>query len=146
MIRIYRTKAKKEVGLSERFRRSFPGAKGFTLIELMVVIAILGILVTLAQPTYKMATTKAKEAALKKDLYVFRDVIDQYHADQGQYPPSLPDLVDKGYLRAIPVDPFTESSDTWVEIYSAEGEESGIFDVRSGSNLVGTNDVPYNEW
>jgi len=120
--------------------------QGFTLIELMVVVAILGILVTLAQPSYHMATTKAKEAALKKNLYVFRDVIDQYHADQGRYPPSLRDLVEKGYLRAIPVDPFTHSADTWVEVYASEGEESGVFDVHSGSNIVGSNDVSYNEW
>jgi general secretion pathway protein G len=120
--------------------------RGFTLIELMVVVAILGILVTLAQPSYYFATTKAKEAALKKDLYVLRDLIDQYHADQGQYPPSLPDLVSKGYLRSIPVDPFTKTSDTWIEVYASEGEESGVFDVHSGSNLVGTNDLPYNQW
>jgi general secretion pathway protein G len=120
--------------------------KGFTLIELMVVVAILGILVTLAQPSYYFATTKAKEAALKQDLYIMRDIIDQYHADQGEYPPSLPDLVEKGYLRSIPADPFTQAADTWIEVYAAEGEESGVFDVHSGSNLVGTNDIPYNQW
>lgn len=120
--------------------------KGFTLIELMVVVAILGILVTLAEPSYHMATTKAKEAALKKDLYILRDVIDQYHADQGQYPPSLSDLVQKGYLRSIPVDPFTRSADSWVEVYASEGKESGIFDVHSGSNIIGTNNLSYNEW
>lgn len=131
---------------SLRSSRSRLSEKGFTLLELMVVIAILGILVTLAEPSYHMATTKAREAALKKDLYVFRDVIDQYHADQGQYPPSLSDLVEKGYLRSIPVDPFTQSSDTWVEVYASEGKESGIFDVHSGSNVIGTNDLSYNEW
>ncbi|HLG22450.1 MAG TPA: prepilin-type N-terminal cleavage/methylation domain-containing protein [Candidatus Manganitrophaceae bacterium] len=121
-------------------------AKGFTLLELMVVVTIIGILVTLAEPSYRVATIKAREAALKKDLYVMRDVIDQYRADQGQYPSALSDLVEKGYVRAIPVDPFTNSSETWVEIYAAEGEESGIFDVHSGSNIIGTNDVSYNEW
>jgi len=120
--------------------------KGFTLIELMVVVAILGILVTLAEPSYHMATTKAKEAALKKDLYILRDVIDQYHADQGQYPPSLSDLVQKGYLRSVPVDPFTRSADSWVEVYASEGKESGVFDVHSGSNIIGTNNLSYNEW
>lgn len=111
-----------------------------------MVIAILGILVTLAQPSYYMATVKAKEAALKQDLFIFRDVIDQYHADHGHYPAALSDLVEKGYIRSIPVDPFTESATTWVEIYASEGEESGIFDVHSGSNLIGTNGVSYNEW
>lgn len=121
-------------------------AKGFTLLELMVVVTIIGILVTLAEPSYRVATIKAREAALKKDLYVMRDVIDQYRADQGQYPSALSDLVEKGYVRAVPVDPFTHSSETWVEIYAAEGEESGIFDVHSGSDIIGTNDVSYNEW
>ncbi|HEY5600411.1 MAG TPA: prepilin-type N-terminal cleavage/methylation domain-containing protein [Candidatus Manganitrophaceae bacterium] len=121
-------------------------AKGFTLLELMVVVTIIGILVTLAEPSYRVATIKAREAALKKDLYVMRDVIDQYRADQGQYPSALSALVEKGYVRAVPVDPFTHSSETWVEIYAAEGEESGIFDVHSGSNIIGTNDVSYNEW
>lgn len=120
-------------------------AKGFTLLELMIVVAIIGILVTLAEPSYQLATTKAKEAALKKDLFVLRDVIDQYHADQGHYPNPLSDLVDKGYLRAIPVDPFT-SSQNWIEIYASEGEDSGIFDVHSSSNIVGTNNISYNEW
>ncbi|TAK04389.1 MAG: prepilin-type N-terminal cleavage/methylation domain-containing protein [Candidatus Manganitrophaceae bacterium] len=122
------------------------GEKGFTLIELMVVVAIVGILVTLAEPSYRIATTKAKEAALKRDLYVLRDTIDQYHADQGRYPAALADLVDKGYLRAIPNDPFTNASNTWVEIYVSEGEESGIYDVHSGSDVIGTNGTTYNEW
>lgn len=130
--------------LFQKIRRG--GEKGFTLIELMVVVAIVGILVTLAEPSYRIATIKAKEAALKKDLYVMRDVIDQYHADQGSYPAALPDLVEKGYLRAIPVDPFTGTTETWVEIFVSEGEESGIYDVHSGSDIIGTNGTSYNEW
>lgn len=112
----------------------------------MVVVAIVGILVTLAEPSYRIATIKAREAALKKDLYVLRDVIDQYHADQGRYPAALSDLVEKEYLRAIPIDPFTNASDSWVEIFVSEGEESGIYDVHSGSDIIGTNGVSYNEW
>jgi general secretion pathway protein G len=121
---------------------------GFTIIELVVVMSIIGILLTLAQPNYRQATIKAKEAALKRDLATFRDVIDQYYADQGQYPPSLTDLVGKGYLRQMPADPFTRSSDTWVEIYleSEEGEEGGVFDVHSGSDLVALDGTAYNEW
>ena len=112
----------------------------------MVVVAIIGILVTLAEPSYRIATTKAKEAALKKDLYVLRDVVDQYHADQGRYPGALTDLVEKGYLRAIPTDPFTGNANSWVEIFVSEGEESGIYDVHSGSDVIGTNGTTYNEW
>lgn len=112
----------------------------------MVVVAIVGILVTLAEPSYRIATTKAREAALKRDLYVLRDTIDQYHADQGRYPAALTDLVDKGYLRAIPNDPFTGASNTWVEMFVSEGDESGIYDVHSGSDIIGTNGTSYNEW
>ncbi|MBI3804489.1 MAG: prepilin-type N-terminal cleavage/methylation domain-containing protein [Nitrospirae bacterium] len=120
--------------------------KGFTLIELMVVVAIVGILVTLAEPSYRLATVKAKEAALKRDLYIFRDVIDQYRADQGKYPAALSDLVEKGYLRSIPNDPFTGATTSWVELYLSQGDESGVYDVHSGSDIIGTNGTSYNEW
>ena len=120
---------------------------GFTLLELMIVIVILGILVTLAQPSFKTATIKAREAVLKEDLFILRDVTDQYYIDNGTYHASLRDLTGKGYLRSIPVDPFTRSADTWVEVLSKdEGETSGINDVHSGSDLVGLNGIPYNEW
>ena len=111
-------------------------------------MSIIGILLTLAQPNYKQATIKAREAALKRDVVTFRDVIDQYYADQGQYPPSLSDLADKGCLRQLPVDPFTRSSTTWVEIYvkSEEGEEGGVYDVHSGSDVVALDGTAYNEW
>ncbi len=112
----------------------------------MVVVAIVGILVTLAEPSYRIAAVKAREAALKKDLYVLRDVIDQYHADQGRYPAALSDLVEKEDLRAIPADPFTGVSDSWGEIFVSEGDESGIYDVHSGSDIIGTNGISYNEW
>ncbi len=120
-------------------------AAGFTLLELMVVLFIVGVLAAIAQPAFQGPRLKAKEAVLKTDLWVFRDLIDQYYADFGKYPESLTDLVDKAYLRAIPVDPFTQSSESWVLVPSADGE-SGIFDVHSGSDLVDSNDVPYGEW
>jgi general secretion pathway protein G len=121
---------------------------GFTLIELLVVMSIMGILLTIAQPSYKQATIKAKEAALKSDLATFRDVIDQYYADQGAYPQSLNDLGEKGYLRQLPIDPFTRSNSTWVEIslQSEDGEEEGIYDVHSGSDRVALDGTAYNEW
>ena len=121
---------------------------GFTIIELLVVMSIIGILLTLAQPNYKQATIKAREAALKRDLGTFRDVIDQFSADQGQYPLSLDELKEKGYLRQIPVDPFTRLSTTWVEIdvQSEGGEETGVYDVHSGSDMVALDGTAYNEW
>lgn len=120
---------------------------GFTLIELMIVMMIIGILVTIAEPSYHTQTIRARETALKKDLFIVRDVIDQYAADQGQYPDSFQELVEKGYLRALPLDPFTRASDTWVEVREAAGEDSGgVFDIHSGSDLVGVDGTPYNLW
>ncbi|MCI0526010.1 MAG: prepilin-type N-terminal cleavage/methylation domain-containing protein [Nitrospira sp.] len=123
-------------------------SSGFTLIELLVVMSIMGILLTIAQPSYKQATIKAREAALKSNLSTFRDVIDQYYADQGGYPQSLTDLSEKGYLRQLPTDPFTRSNSTWIEIslQSEEGEAEGIYDVHSGSDLVALDGTAYNEW
>jgi general secretion pathway protein G len=120
------------------------GERGFTLIELMTIIVILGILVTLAVPSYRQSVIKAREAALARDLFVFRDLLDQYRADQGQYPPSLTDLASSGYLRAMPMDPITRSTSTWQE--TMEATEGGVFDIHSGSDLIGTNGLPYNQW
>ncbi len=110
----------------------------------MVVVTIAGILATLAEPSFRQSVLRAKEAALKQNLFTMRDVIDQYRADAGSYPPSLTDLTSAGYLRGIPVDPFTKSDSTWQEIL--DEEDSGIFDVHSGSELVAINGTPYNEW
>lgn len=123
--------------------------KGFTLIELLIVMSIIAILAAIAQPSFKQAVIKARESVLKEDLFVFRDVIDQYYSDKGKYPSSLGDLVKEGYIRGIPKDPFTNSADTWQIIYSeseTEGEEQGIYDVHSGSDLVALDGTPYNEW
>ncbi|GKS58865.1 type II secretion system pseudopilin OxpG [Nitrospira sp.] len=118
--------------------------RGFTLIELMTVVSIIGILATLAVPSYHSALLKARESSLRQDLFTIRDVIDQHRADQGKYPSVLGDLVKAGYLRTIPVDPFTRSDTSWQE--KLEQTEGGIFDVFSGSDLVGSNGVPYNKW
>lgn len=120
------------------------GERGFTLLELMCIVTIVGILVTLAVPSYQQSVVKAREAVLMRDLFTVRDLLDQHRADKGKYPDSFNDLAKVGYLRAVPMDPFTRSTSTWQEIY--EETEGGVFDVHSGSDLVGTNGVPYNQW
>jgi general secretion pathway protein G len=136
--------------------RRLKNKRGFTLIELMIVITIIGILAAIAAPNYMWGIVKAKEAVLREDLYNLRNTIDQFNADQGKYPDSLQDLVDKKYLRDIPTDPFTKSKETWVvlpppaEPSSGAGTEQkstgNVWDVKSGSDLIGSNNVPYNEW
>jgi general secretion pathway protein G len=136
--------------------RRLQNKSGFTLIELMIVITIIGILAAIAAPNYMWGVVKAKEAVLREDLYNFRNTIDQFNADQGKYPDSLQDLVDKKYLRDIPTDPFTKSKETWevlpppAEATSGTGSEQkatgNVYDVHSGSDLVGSNNVPYKEW
>jgi general secretion pathway protein G len=127
------------------------GQRGFTLIELLVVVAIIGIIAGIAAARYSNATPKAREAVLKTNLNTLRDVIDQYYADKAHYPNSLEDLVDEGYLRTIPTDPMTGSTDTWDLIYNTPNdlnpdEQSGIFDVKSGATGVGLDGSPYSEW
>ncbi len=119
-------------------------ADGFTLVELMIVVSIIGILATIAAPSYQSSLIKARETVLRQDLFTLRDLLDHHRADQGKYPLSLEGLVAAGYLRALPKDPFTNSSRSWQEM--SDPTEGGIFDVYSGSDLIGTNGVPYNKW
>ena len=121
--------------------------RGFTLVELMVVLAILLTIISIAIPMYHTALTRSKEAVLKHNLSTMRHLIDQYTYDKEAPPQSLEELVAEGYIRAIPHDPFTQANDTWEEITdTGPTGESGLFDVRSGSDQTAIDGTPYNEW
>jgi general secretion pathway protein G len=125
---------------------------GFTLVELMIVMAIIMVLAVVAVPSYIAAMRSAREAALKEDLHVLRNAIDSYTADKQKAPQELQDLVQEGYLRTIPEDPMTHSKETWVteksETLSSvdQTDSGGIDDVHSGSQEQGSNGQPYNTW
>ena len=106
---------------------------GFTLIEMLVVMAIVAMLLTIAVPRYFGSLERSKETALKQNLMVVRDVIDKFYADNGRYPEDLEELVQKKYLRAIPIDPVTESDKTWIPIILTEKERKGLSDIKSGA-------------
>jgi general secretion pathway protein G len=124
---------------------------GFTLIELMIVMSLIVILASIGLAVYTNSVTKAKESVLKEDLFRMRDAIDQYYSDKGKYPSSLQDLVSEKYLRSIPVDPFTNSADTWREV-PAEPDptnptvQPGVYDVKSGSELKALDGTNYSDW
>ncbi len=130
-------------------------AKGFTLVELLVVMAILGILVAIAVPQLQMAPIRAKEAALREDLFTFRTCLDQFYADKGHYPETIQTLVTEKYIRKVPVDPFTRSADTWVPVMeepdssdtASADQPPGVIDVKSGSKEISRIDkTPYATW
>ena len=126
-------------------------AGGWTLIELTIVIALISVLAGLAMAGYRTAITRSREAVLKENLFRMRDAIDQFYADREAYPATLDDLVLHGYVRAIPVDPFTSSAATWQIVPAPLDPDdvllaAGIFDVRSGSDRTALDGARYAEW
>jgi general secretion pathway protein G len=124
---------------------------GFTLIELMVVMLIIGVLMAIAVPSYIGAIKAAKESVLKEDLHVIRQAIDSYTMDKQKAPQSLQDLVDAGYLKSIPTDPMTRTTESWVTdqsdaLHSLDQTDPGIDDVHSGDQEVGSDGQPYSTW
>ena len=120
--------------------------RGFTLIELLIVMAIIGTLLSIAVPRYFRALEHARETVLKQDLALLREAIDKYYADLNQYPQNLPDLADKRYVRAIPIDPFTRLADTWTPIQSEDPDHAGIRDIHSGAPDVASDGTPVASW
>lgn len=128
---------------------------GFTLLELLVVMTIIGILAAVAVPALRDSPQRAREAALREDLFTLRSTIDQYHGDKGNYPADLQTLVSDAYIRKIPIDPMTKSADTWVLAYeeassTADASDTpatpGIIDVHSGSNAKALDGTLYKDW
>lgn len=132
-------------------RASRPAEQGFTLLELMIVMVVIGLLAAIAIPSYTNNIRNAKEAVLKEDLHTMRTAIDSYTVDKQKGPDSLEDLVQAGYLKALPVDPFTRRSDTWMPVQGSsmstiDQTQSGIDDVHSGSQLTGSDGTSYSTW
>jgi general secretion pathway protein G len=125
--------------------------RGFTLIELMVVISLIVILASMGLVQYRQSVVRASEATLKEDLFRMRDAIDQYYADKNQYPATLDALVADGYLRKIPIDPFTRTESSWQTV-PAEPDASnpvadpGVYDVKSGSDANALDGTRYADW
>jgi len=131
--------------------RRTPGRFGFTLIELMIVMAIIAVLMSVAIPIYSRSIQRSKESVLKNNMFTLRTVIDEYTYDKQKAPQTLEDLVSDGYLRQVPIDPMTGSSDSW-KIIMEDGTntvnqtEPGIFDIRSGSDKTSLEGTPYSDW
>jgi general secretion pathway protein G len=124
---------------------------GFTLVELMIVMAIIGVLSMVAVPSYISAIKHAREAVLKEDLHTLRAAIDSYTMDKQKAPQSLDDLIQDGYLKSVPEDPMTKSNTTWVtetsdSLHSLDQTDPGIDDIHSGSDEAGSDGQPYNTW
>lgn len=163
MVKTARVNQMTKTMLAIRSRRAAAGLRrqdGFTIIELIIVVALIGILAAIVMPNLKHQPTRAKEAVLKTNLRTLRDVLDQYKGDRGHYPSSLEALVEDGYLREIPVDPMAKTQewdvvyeetslgedDPWAESDQPDDGQPGIYDVHSTSDRVSLDGTPYSEW
>ena len=131
-------------------RRRF-ATRGFTFVELMIVMAIIAVLLSVAIPIYNRSIIRAKESVLKNNLFTMRTVIDEYTYDKQKAPQTLQDLVSDGYLREVPMDPMTGSNDTWKIIQedatnTVNQQQPGIYDVRSGADKISLEGTPYSDW
>jgi len=132
-------------------RKNGQGESGFTLVELMIVMTIIGLLAAIAIPSYIQSIQRAKEAVLKEDLHTIRTAIDSYTVDKEKAPSGLDDLVQAGYLKTIPIDPMTSRNDTWMTGMSdtmtdINETQGGIDDVHSGSQALAADGTSYNTW
>lgn len=133
--------------LRSAFARAGRGLRsGFTLIELVVVLAIVALLLTLATPRYFHSMDKSKETILRANLAATRDAIDKYYGDNGKYPDTLETLVTKKYLRSVPLDPITDSTTTWIIVPPDQPEKGGVYDLHSGAEGNGFDGTPYKGW
>ena len=121
------------------------GNRGFTLVELLLVLFVVALLASLVAPVVTGTIQRARESSLKEDLHVMRKALDDFYTDNGRYPESLKQLVEKRYLRKIPVDPLTDKATTWIEV-KGEDKDAGIMDVRSGAEEKAADGVPYRDW
>jgi len=132
-----------------RYRLRWSAVRGFTLIELIVVMAIIGVLLTISLPRYFQSVDRSAEVTLKHNLNIMRDAIDKFHGDTARWPRTLQELVDRRYLRSLPVDPITGVPDTWIAVpppADAVGESAGVREVRSGATGNGLDGTPYSQW
>jgi general secretion pathway protein G len=121
-------------------------AGGFTLVELLVVMAIIAVLLTIAVPRYYTSLDRSKEVVLKENLYQMRDAIGKYYADKGKYPESLAALETDKYLRKVPLDPITESTTTWQVVAPEDPQKGGVFDVKSGAQGKALDGSEFSTW
>ena len=120
--------------------------RGFTLIELLVVLSVIALMLTIAVPKYFASLERAKEAVLREDLLQIREAIQRYQGDKGKYPETLEALATEKYLRKLPVDPITESAESWIIVPPEDPLKGGVYDVKSGATGNGLDGKPYAEW